>query len=533
MSKGKNLIESMMLGIKKYLPDMANYAKSAFGGSVTNIVKNPMIPFFVPEKQKTFNKPQRKWHGTIGIIGLDPTKVVKLNKDIIEYGNSVGLTDDQEFPEIMSIGIRSNRAAHLEDQAKLCLDIGCDVVVVAGDTGNSSESVLRKGLEVAVHPLPLLSSHKQDFKDLAKKAFDYACNVENPRRPDLLYLEDGSDFRSAEERVGINIAADTRSREKRMKEREDDSAGYPFLRNTMFGGIIGGAGPLASSDLCEKLARTSIPFIHYSVNSAPGKYRYEMHQGPSFVPHYRNAVKLFEDLGAEFLAVPCNTAHKRIGEFCNEESLKKVVDIRKSALEANENAEGFILLGTSITTGVGAPDGYMGTYEEMRKNHPSHGPFNIPSTKQQKIIMDAIYEVKAGKLDEAKSKIMKVVKEMREKHGHLPVILACTELPLANFEPLELVGLKFVDPAEALASKAEERVVNAKLLRAKSQVESVEKGKSESANLSFVKTGSDNLIEFRPSTDLKPAAASEKPPTAIGSVDVSRVVPEQKKESGI
>lgn len=443
MPKGNSFLKNMARSLTSRFPVLGAFGENNLG----NIPSIPLNP------AQNVVKPARKWHGTIGIIGLDPTKVVTLNKNIVEYGNKIGLTDDQEFPEIISIGIKSNKAWYLEDQANLCNDFGCDVVAVAGDIGDNKESILRKRLEVAAHPMPLLSLHKQNFMRLAQESFEQACNIEKSRRPDLLYLENGGDFKNEIPKIDANIERDQINRGKRINERYQYGGGYPFLKNVPFAGIIGGGGPLASADLCEKLAATSTPFIHYSVNSAPGKYRFEMGNGPSFVNHYKNAVNLFDNLGAEHLLVPCNTAHKRVKEFCGD-SISKIIDIRASVLEANENAEGFILLGTSMTTGVGMPEGEIGTYEMIRKNHPKHGPFNVPSLEQQKTIMEAIYDVKAGNLVTAKEKILTVVQEMRQTYGELPVILACTELPLANFEPLELVGLNFVDPANALTSRA-------------------------------------------------------------------------------
>ena len=460
-------MKSLVNTMEKYLPEVVTkvvvpmlsrvYPFMANGQQTSR--ENNLVPQGYLSKQAD-TKPQKKWHGTIGIIGLDPTKVVTLNKSIVEYGNSIGFTDDQQFPEILSIGIKSDKAWYLEDQANLCNDMGCDVVAVAGDVGK--DLVLKTRLETANHPLPLLFLNKQDMKGLAKEALDYARKIEHPRRPNLLYSEDGGDFGKEEKGVNDNLALDIRNRGKRSKEREQHGGGYPFLKNVVFGGIIGGGGPLASADFCEKLAKTTIPFIHYSVNSAPGKYRFEMSKGPSFVNHYRNAVSLFNGLGAAFLAVPCNTAHKRAEEFCGE-SMPKLIDIRESVLGSNQNAEGFILLGTKITTGVGMPTGVIGTYESIREKFPEQGPFHVPSPTQQGVIMDSIYDVKAGRLEVAKEKILKVVDEMRSTYGHLPVILACTELPLANFEPLELVGLKLIDPAESLASKAADRVEIAKL----------------------------------------------------------------------
>ncbi|MDX2082994.1 MAG: hypothetical protein SFV53_03295 [Rickettsiales bacterium] len=48
------------------------------------------------------------WKPTIAIVGFKPSLVAELNKEIVNYGNSIGLDDDQYFPEIFSIEDRKD-----------------------------------------------------------------------------------------------------------------------------------------------------------------------------------------------------------------------------------------------------------------------------------------------------------------------------------------------------------------------------------------------------------------------------------------
>lgn len=392
-----------------------------------------------------------KWKGTIGIISLNPIEAANLNKGIIDYGNSIGLVDDQHFPEILAVGIKSGDIRHLADQAKLCYDFGCDVVAIAQTIG---ETKLNEDLAKNISPVPVFAI-KTNPKDFAKELCDHVIKLSKTRRPNLIF-----DLQSTNEKeIRANLEEDKESRTKRINQSKKYNRRSPYATlQDGFVGVIGGAGPLASADFCFKLAQDKTPFVHYSVNSAPGKHRFETEGGPSYIQHYENAVDFFDSINATNLAIPCNTAHRRLKEFCHD-SLEKVVDIRQSVFETNKNSEGFILLGTNATTGVGLDSGKIGTYEKLRSEKYSKvKEFVVPNEENQAKIMDAIYDVKAGDFTVAKEKIMSVITEIRKIHGNLPVILGCTELPLANFVELELRNLNLIDPSEALSLEVKEQI---------------------------------------------------------------------------
>jgi aspartate racemase len=385
--------------------------------------------------------------GTIGIIGLDPLAAANLNKEIVHYGNSIGMIDDQHFPEILTVGIKSRDSRYLQDQANLCFDFGCDLVAIPQKTGNSK---LAKRISNDISSVPVFTL-EQNIKELAKKVTDYANNLEKPRRNKIVIHENLEELQ-----IIKNLKNDQKNRLKRINDR-NEHGGYPVLKNG-FIGVIGGAGPLASADFCFKLAQTLTPFVHYSANSAPGKHRFEMENGPSYIEHYKNAVNFFKSINATNLAIPCNTTHKRLEEFC-ENSLSKIIDIRQCVFEEYLNAEKFILFGTKATTGVGLNEGEIGAYEKLRcKKYSDESNFIVPSPQDQEKIMTAIYSVKAGELDKAKEIILDVVCQTRKEHGDFFVILGCTELPLV-FDDIEICDFKFIDPAELLLAKCRQEII--------------------------------------------------------------------------
>lgn len=386
---------------------------------------------------------------TIGIIGMSPQNVARLNEEIVKYGNSIGFDEDQKHPEILAIGSTTFDINYLWDQAKLCSDFGCDILAIASTPGDT-EAMRRFSRELSVAPMALENESDAAFKALAKQVIDSITNRAEagikPRRSQ----NRSAQFPDYEKKLDL----DTRERQARMNFRASHGS-YPLFTAPQsplcgkFIGVIGGAGPLASAEASKKLAREGLSFVHWSVNQAPGKLKHEMGEGPDYVHYYRQASDFLKKLQTNDAIIPCNTAHKRLGEFGLE---LNIVDIRTGVLEMmGLKRESTILLGTNTTTGVGSKS--TGTYELLRRTQNSGCPeFILPSPEQQAIINQAIFEVKSGNLGDAKRKILSVTQEIRKNNPGAEVILACTELPLP-FTEMELSENRFLDPVALTVQK--------------------------------------------------------------------------------
>lgn len=432
-----------------------------------------------------------KWKGTIGIVGLDPNAVAELNIGIVKYANNVGLTEDQHIPEIISVGVPTKDVRLLESQVELCKAMGADVIAFPQETKSSNISLnLQNRFKIPVHSI----TNNCDIDDLAKITLNNAMDIQYPIRPDILFHGDNND-------MVTGIQEDARARNKRIDKIIQGYGGFPVLSDP-FTGIIGGAGPLASAQLSVKLAKERAPFVHVSANSAPGKHLYEIQKGPSYVPTYASIYDFLRKIGSYNIVVPCNTAHMRLNEF-SKNNTSSIIDIRKSVMDVNINEAGFILLGTNRTVGVNCND-ETGLYEQLRHEYPDQGPFYVPSEEQQDKIMEAIFDVKAGKLEKAKETIFLITKSLRERYGDIKVILGCTELPLV-FTTLELAENGFIDPAQDMAEMAGKdlekenvRRDEAKHSPEKTQAPSENNPKEEEATSKTTK----NPIEQKPNTTI-------------------------------
>ncbi|MBM3580233.1 MAG: hypothetical protein FJX34_05630, partial [Alphaproteobacteria bacterium] len=189
-----------------------------------------------------------KWKGTIGIVG-NPRIVAKLNKEIIRYGNSIGLFDDQHFPEILAVGIDYDTdIRYLQDQVNLCRDFGCDVIALPQIPQTSS-------LLGSITSTVRIAALQGDLANLARSLVDQSIESPTHKRPDLIFTNADEAERK---RVADNLHTDQTYREKRISDQLRHG-GYPILSTTALVGIIGGAGPLTSAEFALQLADKGTP----------------------------------------------------------------------------------------------------------------------------------------------------------------------------------------------------------------------------------------------------------------------------------
>jgi aspartate/glutamate racemase len=410
---------------------------------------------------------QKKHKGTIGIIGTTPTNVAKLNEEIVKYCNSIGLSRDQQIPEIIAIGIPTTDGDFLRDQAKICSDFGCDILAITESEGGD------KSFRSSIADLSMQIQFGNDLTELAKTVTNLALSVKKPRRDNLVFSSNKNSEIPEEEgkRLESNFKRDVLERNARVAHRKEHGR-YPILDHKKFVGILGGGGPMASAQFATTLAGNGDCFVHWSQSSTPGKIEYEMGVGPDYIERYRAAAEYFKSISASVLAMPCNTAHKHLEEI--NPSLLPTADIRKAMLDDPRVVGQCILLGTASTTGVGLPRREdrtkdEGTYPKfLRENYGySRREFILPNEAQQQMIAEAINDVKAGRYDEAKVKISTVVEELRASDPLIPVILACTELPIP-WTKTDLMSKKFFDPSDAMAKVAKEMINEASRKRGRS-----------------------------------------------------------------
>ncbi|MEM3700920.1 MAG: amino acid racemase [Candidatus Bathyarchaeia archaeon] len=219
-------------------------------------------------------------------------------------------------------------------------------------------------------------------------------------------------------------------------------------------GILGGMGPEATADLFFRIIRETpakkdqehLRIIVDNNPKIPDRTAAILGRGPSPMPEIIKTAKNLEKAGADFIAMPCITAHHYYEEIKKSVKIPILNMVELTAQTISENfpkAKKAGLLGTTGTV-------------KSKMFDKSLNKFNIkmiyPSENFQKMVMEAIYDyIKAGKIIEGKKIVVNVAKHLIDLGADV-IICGCTEtsLVLKNGDLTKPV----VDPMQILAQTA-------------------------------------------------------------------------------
>ncbi len=212
-------------------------------------------------------------------------------------------------------------------------------------------------------------------------------------------------------------------------------------------GILGGMGPLATADLIYNVvsltkAESDSDHVHLLIDSdgsVPDRTAAILHGGESPLPKLVTMAKKLEYMGADILAISCNTSHYYYSEICDAVEIPVLNMIDETArVVAREGHKRALLLATDATVQMRLYEKYLSRYG-VETLHPSE--------EGQREVMKLIYScVKSGHFE---FDVDAFRRELREVGG-CPIILGCTELPIA-FRRFELSGFYTIDPSTILA----------------------------------------------------------------------------------
>lgn len=214
-------------------------------------------------------------------------------------------------------------------------------------------------------------------------------------------------------------------------------------------GVLGGMGPAASAEFLKILAEKypaekdqDHPVVYMiSDPKMPDRGSAIEGQGEDPEPYIRQNMEKLVGWGADILAVPCNTAHYFIDRFRNEIKVP-LVHIIEATVDASikSSPEGAWMISTIGTA-------RSGLYQKAAAERNYR--IAIPPEDIQRDIQEIIICVKSGNMDKAARSIEDVVKKLWFIED-LPIITACTELPLA-YDVSDLPKDKNISSLDALA----------------------------------------------------------------------------------
>jgi len=168
--------------------------------------------------------------------------------------------------------------------------------------------------------------------------------------------------------------------------------------------------------------------------------------GPSPLPHLIAGAKMLETAGADFIVMPCVTAHCFYSEIVKHISvpfLHLLTEVMRSIKRE---------LGHIGKIGLLATDGAIqsGLFQDLFTKNGIE--VAVPKANDQKMLMKALYwekGVKAGYKRHPKKIILEVLKELLHDRQPEGIIAGCTEIPLVLKQAD--MDVPFIEPLQILA----------------------------------------------------------------------------------
>lgn len=217
-------------------------------------------------------------------------------------------------------------------------------------------------------------------------------------------------------------------------------------------GILGGMGPLATCDLYQKIIKVTkagkdqehVRVCIDSNTNIPDRTQAIVEDGASPLPEMVKSAVCLENMGADVLIMPCNTAHYFY------DAILPFVDI--PFLNMPEETADAVAKRGIRRVGLLATDGTIrsGVYEKVFRQRGILA--ETPSGQDQEAVMELIYKgIKAGDSGVDTRRFQESMDGLLERGAQI-LILGCTELPVA-FERYRFTQPAW-DPTLVLASRA-------------------------------------------------------------------------------
>jgi len=219
-------------------------------------------------------------------------------------------------------------------------------------------------------------------------------------------------------------------------------------------GILGGMGPEATVDLFYKIIKATdakkdqehLRIIIDNNPKIPDRTAAILGKGETPLPLLQRTAQNLEKAGANFIVIPCNTAHYFIPAIEKSIQIPVLNMIEETLKDIKEKSPYIKKIGLLATMGICK----TGLYDQYFKKYNIAGI--SPGGKSIAKIMEAIYAVKADKLSRnIKESMLKIAGDLIN-NGAEAIIAGCTEIPLILKQ--KDIPVPLIDPTNILAKAA-------------------------------------------------------------------------------
>ncbi|MEO8500760.1 MAG: amino acid racemase [Vicinamibacteria bacterium] len=200
-------------------------------------------------------------------------------------------------------------------------------------------------------------------------------------------------------------------------------------------GVLGGMGPEATLAFYARLienteARRDQDHVRVLIDSnpkIPDRTEALLGNGESPVPLMTSSVEALQRAGAEFIVIPCVSAHVFLEELRRRVTLPVLSIFDAAAEQVRQDLPGLRRVGLLATSGTVTAGRFQQRLAESGFN------VIVPDTPDQARLMAAIYGIKASAARGDRARVAAEVRGVAERVvalGAEAVLLGCTELPL-------------------------------------------------------------------------------------------------------
>ncbi len=220
-------------------------------------------------------------------------------------------------------------------------------------------------------------------------------------------------------------------------------------------GILGGLGPAASvyfyklitEHTLAKRDQDHLNIILFSGADIPDRSEYIMGKSEeSPLPLMKEDVQKLITVGADLIAIPCNTAHYFFDEIKKVSSVPVLNIVQETVALAKKS--GAKKIGIMATTGTILADAYQHAARNASLDYA------VPTDEEQKILMSIIYDsIKTAEMPNLDA-FYAIADSLLNKKGCDAIILGCTELSLIpkneRYEAYPFIDSLFVLTAKSI-----------------------------------------------------------------------------------
>jgi len=214
-------------------------------------------------------------------------------------------------------------------------------------------------------------------------------------------------------------------------------------------GILGGLGPEATLELCRRIlqhtpARNDQEHLHVIIDCNPKipdpNDAIMLEGAPSSIPALCETARNLEQCGADFIVIPCNTAHIFLAEIRAAVHVLVLSMVSEVVSALRRSLPDVRKVGLLASPAVAATGLYARPLAEAGVETI------LPDAAGQAAVHEIIFKIKAGDKGSAVRVRLEEVAKNLAMDGARAVLLACTELPLvAGPKDLCLPALDTVD----------------------------------------------------------------------------------------